>query len=654
MINFDYNEQDSLLNLSGEISKLKENTSLWFFLESTWPLTEIDDFQISLFIEQNNLINSFEEIKSAIEEEAKVETGLDENASEAIKKLYIDQDEFIKKSKKAKSIYWGRVSAEELKSFTSHIKKSFVKDRILDRKQTLSAFHLAFSKSACNFSVPGAGKTTTVLAAFSYLKKLQEVDKIIVIGPLSCFFPWESEYELCFGKKPKSLRFDKNLSERSKNILLNTKGSEDLILMHYQSLANNVDKVVEFLKLNKKTMVVIDEAHWIKNPNEGVWAQAALKIAPHAASRVILTGTPAPNGFDDLINLFEFIWPKRNILPYGQNTLRELSEMNSVSKAQQRELKVTELTDSLKPYFIRVSKKDLKLPKPKFHNTKIIKMGSYQREIYDFIENEYAERAREFIKLKDPISKLIKAKTIRLRQTATNPALLNTALEYSDMDDLGPEIQEISDPEIFNLIRDYKALEIPEKFHAAKQLVESIIEKGEKVIVWANFVRNVKELSEFFSQNQIRNKIIYGDIPLRSLDDEFVQDNNTREKIIKDFHREDSSFRVLIANTATIGESISLHMACNNAIYLERDYNAASFLQSKDRIHRKGMPKDRIANYYFLESASSIDQSITQRLNMKIKNLEDIIEHPIPLFSISEGEDYEDIKSILDNYESRY
>ena len=38
---------------------------------------------------------------------------------------------------------------------------------------------------------------------------------------------------------------------------------------------------------------------------------------------------------------------------------------------------------------------------------------------------------------------------------------------------------------------------------------------------------------------------------------------------------------------------------------------------------------------------------------MKIKNLEDIIEHSIPLFSISEGEDYEDIKSILDNYESR-
>ena len=186
------------------------------------------------------------------------------NASEAIKKLYTDQDEFIKKSKKAKSIYWGRVSTEELKSFTSHIKETFVKDRILDKKQTLSAFHLAFSKSACNFSVPGAGKTTTVLAAYSYLRKLQEVDKIMVIGPLSCFFPWESEYELCFGKKPKSLRFDKTFLNEVKHFI-EYKGSEDLILMHYQSLANNVDRVVEFLKLNKKTMVVIDEAHWIKS-----------------------------------------------------------------------------------------------------------------------------------------------------------------------------------------------------------------------------------------------------------------------------------------------------------------------------------------------------------------------------------------------------
>ena len=80
--------------------------------------------------------------------------------------------------------------------------------------------------------------------------------------------------------------------------------------MHFQSMANNVEDIIKYLK-NNKCMLVVDEAHWIKNVDEGVWSQAALDIAPYCSSRVILTGTPAPNGFVDLTNLFEFIWPKR-------------------------------------------------------------------------------------------------------------------------------------------------------------------------------------------------------------------------------------------------------------------------------------------------------------------------------------------------------
>ena len=94
-------------------------------------------------------------------------------------------------------------------------------------------------------------------------------------------------------------------------------------------------------------------------------------------------------------------------------------------------------------------------------------------------------------------------------------------------------------------------------------------------------------------------------------------------------------------------------MACNNAIYIERDFNAASYLQSKDRIHRKGMPANRLVNYYFIESINSVDQSISERLEHKIKNLEEIIEHPIPLFSIDTQLENMDIKAILDNYVSR-
>ena len=150
-----------------------------------------------------------------------------------------------------------------------------------------------------------------------------------------------------------------------------------------------------------------------------------------------------------------------------------------------------------------------------------------------------------------------------------------------------------------------------------------------------------------------KNKVIYGDIPLSNSETDFTEDNITRETIIKEFHKKNSSFSVIIANAATAGESISLHLTCNNAIYVERDYNAASFLQSKDRIHRKGIPEDRITNYYFLESSNSVDQAISSRLEFKIKNLEEIIEHEIPLFSITEDLNKEDIKSILENYATR-
>ena len=39
-----------------------------------------------------------------------------------------------------------------------------------------------------------------------------------------------------------------------------------------------------------------------------------MELAKLATSRVVLTGTPAPNGYEDLYNLFKFIWPDRDII----------------------------------------------------------------------------------------------------------------------------------------------------------------------------------------------------------------------------------------------------------------------------------------------------------------------------------------------------
>src|SRR3546814_18934739 len=66
------------------------------------------------------------------------------------------------------------------------------------------------------------------------------------------------------------------------------------------TLANMEDEFRTFLmRVAPRAMVVLDEAHYIKSA-DGLQATAALRLAPLARARVVLTGTPAPNGYEDL------------------------------------------------------------------------------------------------------------------------------------------------------------------------------------------------------------------------------------------------------------------------------------------------------------------------------------------------------------------
>ena len=81
-------------------------------------------------------------------------------------------------------------------------------------------------------------------------------------------------------------------------------------------------------------------------------------------------------------------------------------------------------------------------------------------------------------------------------------------------------------------------------------------------------------------------------------------------------------------------ESVSLHKnlkgqtVCADAIYLERNYNGAQFMQSMDRIHRIGMDPDTQVNYHFILGEHSIDQKIDKRLFEKWNDMMDALNDP--------------------------
>src|SRR3546814_15249300 len=91
--------------------------------------------------------------------------------------------------------------------------------------------------------------------------------------------------------------------------------------------SNSTDTPFPYTTLvrSHRTMMVLDEAHYIKSA-DGRQANSALRLAPHARGRVILTGTPAPNGYEDLANLFRFIYPTRNITGFPTASLRAMTD----------------------------------------------------------------------------------------------------------------------------------------------------------------------------------------------------------------------------------------------------------------------------------------------------------------------------------------
>src|SRR5690606_10575495 len=114
-------------------------------------------------------------------------------------------------------------------------------------------------------------------------------------------------------------------------------------LTTYQTLANMEDEFRTFLKhVGPRAMVVLDEAHYIKS-GDGMQAATALRLAPLARSRVILTGTPAPNGYEDLANLFRFIYPSRDIIGFPLASLRAMTD-GSMSNA------IPELKAKIQPF----------------------------------------------------------------------------------------------------------------------------------------------------------------------------------------------------------------------------------------------------------------------------------------------------------------
>jgi len=512
----------------------------------------------------------------------------------------------------------------------------FVKQRIvrpLKDHQVKAALHLLCVENGANFSVPGSGKTSVVLAVFQWLRSLGTIKSLFVVGPPSCFGPWRYEYEAVLGTTPAcQILAGGDISLRRSKYHVNTQSVPDLYLTTFQTLHRDWEQVrILFEQQSVPFFLVIDEAHYIKQV-DGVWANAVRRIARHAERRCVLTGTPFPRTYEDGFNLFEVLWPESSPIS-GEN--RHRISLYCQQRDWDRAAQVLE--DSIGPLFYRVRKPDLGLAPQVFHPPIVVTMKKHERRVYESILDRIRNLSQsDYFRNLDLLLRLRRGRMTRLRQCLSYTALLATAVtEYAE--DLVCDDLSLSD-----IIKHYDELETPAKLDALVQLVGNLVTTGEKVVVWANFIRTLERIRDVVASNGLGVRLIFGATPVEKLN---IEDELTREEIIAEFVDPESNVAVLVANPAACAESISLHKSCSHAVYYDLSYNCAQYVQSLDRIHRVGGSENRASHYFFLQYGDSLDRDILSNVRRKADNMSRVIDQEYPVYSLDMFAEDEEVEA---------
>lgn len=502
-----------------------------------------------------------------------------------------------------------------------------LKKRDLKSYQKANLCRLLSLPHGANFSVPGAGKTTVTFALHLLLRS--PATKFLVVAPKNAFPAWKEVVDECIGDgaSREIAETFTVLTDGIDNVgtLLRTNASRFLI--SYDQLIRVEGIIGDYLARNA-VHLVIDESHRMKAGHLSQRGGVLLNLCHLAVRRDILSGTPMPQAPADIQSQLDFLWPGSGL---GDRIARgELPRL------------------VLGNLYVRTTKTDLELPARKTTFVPVV-MDEAHKALYCIVRDEFRRQVSEL--RARHVFDILKARrsVIRLLQVSSNPVV---ALD---------SFVDTNDPKNLPRLLEAVIAEGPStKIRKAVELAHLFAREGKKTIIWTIFTDTIYRLSHLLAG--VNPVVIYGQVPAGD-----VEDEDTREGRLERF-RQDPKCSVLIANPAAASEGISLHMHCHDAIYVDRSYSATHFLQSIDRIHRLGLPRDIETRIWILQNQApvgigSIDYSVSRRLAKKIREMQKLLDDPdlnqlaldeesAPL-PLEDGVDLQDIDDLITEIEGR-
>jgi SNF2 family DNA or RNA helicase len=437
---------------------------------------------------------------------------------------------------------------------------------LLDDHQVVNVAALASPEcyGLCLFDEQGAGKTVSVVYAWDTLAHRQVADLLVVIAPKSMSPEWARDIDrFC----PTLYRI--GVVDGSRAVKKRILGQRlDVVVLGFDTVVS-LEHELRALVARRRTVLVVDESFTVKNP-EALRTGAVRRLREWAERCWVLCGTPAPNAPQDvraqvdLADLGVAFW---NIeVPDDRAAaapiVRDVLERRAVYL---RSLKSRVLPD---------------LPGKHFDVMRLT-LAPRQRQLYDALrdglvgelsgidEDEFRRRRASFM-----------ARRSAMLQVCSHPLAIDNTYR-----------------------------ETPIKLAAVRSIVSARVAASEKVVVWSFFTASlsalVKELDEF--------GVVRYDGTITEID--------ARREAVRRF-QEDDNTRVFVANPAAAGAGLTL-TASRCAVYESFSNQAAHYLQSLDRVHRRGQERD--VEYVVLLGDETIELAEYERLRRKEREAQDLL-----------------------------
>jgi SNF2 family DNA or RNA helicase len=346
--------------------------------------------------------------------------------------------------------------------------------------------------------------------------------------------------------------------------------------------------------------LVVDESSMLKSRTSRTY-KALKRLRAFCDRCIIMTGTPSPNGVQDLWAQFSLLDGGQTLQPsftdYRHDTCHEIvlrgvtykdkkGNTHNAKKWSTKPGAAREVYNILQPRMIRFRTEDCVDLPPKRFLTRDVNMNAEQAEAYSDMENMlFTEIEGEPVTAKIAATKLLK-----LRQV-TGGFLITDEHNPIPLGKNSPKMLELDT--------------LLEQSIGAKMGHEG---PPFKAIVWAQYRWECKALVKRYSK-AYGARGLFGGIS-----------SGAKDRAIESFKNNPRS-RLLVCHPGSVGHGLTLTEA-NFVFYYSLSYNYEEFYQSYRRVPRPG--QTRSMTFYFLVCPGTIDEDLIEAIGQK-KDLSDLI-----------------------------